>query len=108
MGGGDPLVLAGVEGHGPPQPPQLVHHGVVEATEGLGHQGHEGEALPLAELAGIADLPGVGEGQGVPGCGGCPRPGGGLEGVGDGDVQGRVQGTGPPGDQDVGWPPELV
>ena len=52
MGGGEPLVLAGVEGHGPPQPPWCGG-----GHRGTPPQGDAGEALPPTELAGFGHLP---------------------------------------------------
>ena len=69
--------------------------------EGLCRQGDEGNALLAAELPGACHLPGVGLSQGEPGGRGRPGHCGVLEGVGDRNVQGGVQGPGPAGDEEV-------
>ena len=99
------LLLPRLGGHPPGQPPQLVHRRGVEPTQGLGHHRDEGDALAPAELAGVPHLPVVGVGQRVAGRGGRPRPGGGLEGVNDGHIQGGVPAAAPARDEEVGRPP---
>ena len=97
--------LAGVHGQAPGQLLDLVDRHGVPAAQGLGHDGEEGDVGGPAPVPGARHLPVVGHGHGVPRGGGGAGPGGGLEGVDDGHIQGGVPAAAPARDEEVGRPP---